>query len=244
MILGLGIDMKELEPPLIIVNFKTYLEATGRRALELAKRCEKVASEFGVSVAVAPQAVDIAAVASSVSIPVLAQHVDPYPPGAYTGSISIEAVKEAGAVGTLVNHSEKRLRIDEIDEVVKRARDAGLEVVVCANTPEVAASLSALRPRFIAIEPPELIGTGKAVSKTRPEVITDTIKLIRRVNPEVIVICGAGITSGEDVEAALNLGAQGILVASGVVKAKDQEGALRDLVNGLVRGARFRFQGV
>jgi len=232
--------MKKLELPLIIVNFKTYLEATGRRALELAKKCERVADELGINVAVAPQAVDIAAIASSVSIPVLAQHVDPYPPGAYTGSVTIEAVKEAGAVGTLVNHSERRLRIDEVDEIVKRAKSAGLEVVVCASTPEVAASLSALKPRLIAIEPPELIGTGRAVSKVRPEVITDTIKLIKQVNPEVVIICGAGITSGDDVEAALRLGAQGVLVASGVVKAKDQEEALRDLANGLLRGAESR----
>jgi len=232
--------MKKLELPLIIVNFKTYLEATGRRALELAKKCKRVADELGINVAVAPQAVDIAAIASSVSIPVLAQHVDPYPPGAYTGSVTIEAVKEAGAVGTLVNHSERRLRIDEVDEIVKRAKSAGLEVVVCASTPEVAASLSALKPRLIAIEPPELIGTGRAVSKVRPEVITDTIKLIKQVNPEVVIICGAGITSGDDVEAALRLGAQGVLVASGVVKAKDQEEALRDLANGLLRGAESR----
>ncbi len=232
--------MKRLEPPLIIVNFKTYLEATGRRALELAKKCEKVVNELGINVAVAPQAVDIATIASSVSIPVLAQHVDPHPPGAYTGSVSIEAVKEAGAVGTLVNHSERRLRIDEIDEVLKRAKAAGLEVVVCASTPEVAASLSTLKPRFIAIEPPELIGTGRAVSKVRPEVITDAIKLIKQVGPEVVVICGAGITNGDDVEAALRLGAQGVLVASGVVKAKDQEGALRDLANGLMRGIASR----
>lgn len=227
--------MRRLQPPLIIVNFKTYLEATGQRALELAKKCEKVANDLGVSIAVAPQAVDIARVASAVSIPVLAQHVDPYPPGAYTGSISIEAVKEAGAVGTLVNHSERRLRIDEVDEIIKRATSVGLEVVACANTPEVAASLSALNPNFIAIEPPELIGTGKAVSKTKPEVITNTLKLIRSVNPTVIVICGAGITNGDDVEAAIKLGTQGVLVASGVVKAKNQEEALRDLAQGLLR---------
>lgn len=227
--------MRELKPPLIIVNFKTYFEATGWRALELARRCEKVSSELGVNIAVAPQAVDIVRVASSVSIPVLAQHVDPYPPGAYTGSITLEAVKEAGVVGTILNHSEKRLRIDEIDEVVKRATTIGLEVVLCANTPEVAASLSALKPKFIAIEPPELIGTGKAVSKVKPDVIVEAVDAIKRVNPNASVICGAGITNGEDVEAALNLGAQGVLVASGVVKSKDQEASLRDLAYGILR---------
>ncbi|MEM4896473.1 MAG: triose-phosphate isomerase, partial [Ignisphaera sp.] len=147
----------------------------------------------------------------------------------------MEAIKEAGAIGTLINHSEKRLRIDEIDEVIKRATSIGLEVIACANTPEVAASLSALRPGFIAIEPPELIGTGRAVSKAKPEVITDTIRLIKSVNQDVVVICGAGITSGDDVEAAIKLGTQGVLVASGVVRAKDQEEALRDLVRGLMR---------
>ncbi|MHC1637507.1 MAG: triose-phosphate isomerase [Candidatus Nezhaarchaeales archaeon] len=232
--------MSSLKPPLIIINFKTYLEATGQRALDLAKKCEKVAQELGVNIAVAPQAVDIARIASSVSIPVLAQHVDPYPPGAHTGSTLMEAIKEAGAVGTLVNHSEKRLRADEIDEIVKRASSLGLEVVICANTPEVAASLSAFKPKFIAIEPPELIGTGKAVSKAKPEVITDTIKLIRNVNPEVIVICGAGITNGNDVEAAIKLGTEGVLVASGVVKAKDQEAAVRDLAQGLIRAYSSR----
>ncbi|MEM4576636.1 MAG: triose-phosphate isomerase [Candidatus Nezhaarchaeales archaeon] len=227
--------MRKLKPPLIIVNFKTYLEATGWRALELARKCEKVSNELGVNIAVAPQAADIIRVASSVSIPVLAQHVDPYPPGAYTGSVTLEAVKEAGAIGTILNHSEKRLRIDEIDEVVKRAIAMGLEVVLCANTPEVAASLSVLEPRFIAIEPPELIGTGKAVSKAKPDVIVGAVELIKRVNPKVAVICGAGITNGDDVEAALNLGAQGVLVASGVVKSQDQEASLRDLAYGIMR---------
>lgn len=227
--------MRSLVPPLIIVNFKTYIEATGQRAVELARKCERVSRELGVNIAVAVQAVDIYRVASSVSIPVLAQHVDPYPPGAYTGSILMEAIKEAGAIGTLINHSEKRLRIDEVDEVVKRSSTLGLEVIVCANTPEVAASLSALKPKFIAIEPPELIGTGKAVSKAKPEVVTNTVRLIKSVNPNVVVICGAGITSGDDVEAAIKLGTQGVLVASGVVKARDQESSIRDLAQGLLR---------
>ncbi|MCX8142251.1 MAG: triose-phosphate isomerase [Candidatus Nezhaarchaeota archaeon] len=227
--------MRSLVPPLIIVNFKTYIEATGQRAVELARKCERVSRELGVNIAVAVQAVDIYRVASSVSIPVLAQHVDPYPPGAYTGSILMEAIKEAGAIGTLINHSEKRLRIDEVDEVVKRSSTLGLEVIVCANTPEVAASLSALKPKFIAIEPPELIGTGKAVSRAKPEIVTNTVRLIKSVNPNVVVICGAGITSGDDVEVAIKLGTQGVLVASGVVKARDQESSIRDLAQGLLR---------
>ncbi|MDI9619602.1 MAG: triose-phosphate isomerase [Candidatus Nezhaarchaeota archaeon] len=228
--------MGRLEKPLIIVNFKAYLEATGLRALELAKKCDKVSQDLGVNIAVAPQTSDIRLIAQSVSIPVLAQHVDPNIPGAYTGSTSMEAVKEAGAVGTIVNHSEKKLRIDEIEVIVERALNLGIQVVACANTPRVAASISTLNPNFIAIEPPELIGTGMAVSRAKPEAVTDSVKLIKSINPKIPVICGAGITNGGDVEAALKLGTEGVLVASGVVKAKNQEEALRDLAYGLLRG--------
>ena len=50
----------KLETPIIIVNFKTYLEATGQKAVELAKSAEKASKETGVSIAVAPQFADIA----------------------------------------------------------------------------------------------------------------------------------------------------------------------------------------
>jgi len=73
-----------------------------------------------------------------------------------------------------------------------------------------------------------------AVSKAKPEVITETINKIRKVNPNVTILCGAGIMSGDDVSAAIKLGTRGVLVASGVVKAKDQRAALMDLAKGSV----------
>ena len=211
----------KLQTPLILVNFKTYLEATGRKAVELAKKAERVSRETQVSICVAPQFTDIAVVAEETEIPVFAQHIDPIEPGSYTGSVLADAVKEAGAVGTIINHSERQLRLSEIDAAIKIAREKKLVSVVCANNQSISAAVAALKPDMVAVEPPELIGTGISVSKAKPEVVTATIKLVREINPTVTILCGAGISHGEDVATALRLGTQGVLVASAVVKAKD-----------------------
>ncbi|MEM2740380.1 MAG: triose-phosphate isomerase, partial [Candidatus Bathyarchaeia archaeon] len=159
--------------PIIVVNFKTYREATGVKAVTLAKIAEKISEETGVCIAVAPQYSDIYRVASEVSIPVFAQHIDPIEPGAYTGHILAESVREAGAIGSLINHSERRIQLADIDVCVKRCRTLGLISLVCTNTPEVSAAAAALNPDIIAYEPPELIGTGIPVSRAKPEAVTD-----------------------------------------------------------------------
>jgi triosephosphate isomerase len=211
----------KIQAPIVIVNFKTYVEATGKRAVELARKAERVNRETGVSVGVAPQLADLASVAEAVEIPVFAQHIDPIKPGGYTGHVLVESVEEAGAKGTLINHSERQLKLSDIDEIIRITREKRLLSVVCANNPTISMAAAALKPDLIAIEPPELIGTGISVSKAKPEVVTGTIQLVREVNKKVVILCGAGISHGEDVKAALRLGTQGVLVASGIVKATD-----------------------
>ncbi len=211
--------MTKKKGPIIIVNYKTYAESTGRNAVELAKKAERVHEETGVYVGVVPQLAELAAVAKSVAIPVFAQHIDPIRPGGYTGHTLADSVKRAGAVGTLINHSERQLRLSDIEQTIKIVREHGMVSIACANNPSVSAAVAALQPDMIAIEPPELIGTGIPVSKARPEVITDTIRLIREFNKNSTILCGAGISRGTDVAAALRLGTQGVLVASGIVKA-------------------------
>jgi len=217
----------KLRTPIIIVNFKTYLESTGKKAVELAQQAEKVTKETGVMIAVAPQFADIAKVAESVEIPVFAQHIDPIKPGNCTGHVLAESVKEAGAVGTLINHSERQLKLPEIDAIIALVREKGLTSCVCANNPNVSAAAAAMRPDIVSIEPPELIGTGIAVSKAQPQVVTNTVKLVHQINANITILCGAGISQGEDVSIALKLGTQGVLVASGIVKAKDPYSILR-----------------
>ncbi len=213
--------VETLKPPVVIVNFKTYTEATGKRALELAKKAEKAFRETGVHFGVAPQLADLSVVARAVEIPVFAQHVDPIEPGSYTGHVLAESVREAGAMGTLINHSERQLKLSDIDQVIRIIHENNMLSVVCANNPSISGAIAALNPDIIAVEPPELIGTGIPVSKARPEVVTDTIRLVREINEEVTILCGAGISHGEDVATALKLGTQGVLVASAIAKAKD-----------------------
>jgi len=227
--IGSKMSKGKVTPPLVLVNFKCYLEATGDRAVQLAKHAEQVSKRLGVTVAVAPQTADLRLVSQQTKIPVFAQHIDPIKPGSGTGHVLAESVLEAGASGILINHSERRLEAGTIEDTIARAGALKLTTVVCANTSAIAAAVASLGPDMIAVEPPELIGSGIAVSKAKPEIITETVSRIRRINNDVVILCGAGITSGEDVRDALRLGTQGVLVASGVVKAKNQAAAIEDL---------------
>jgi len=224
-----------LKTPLVIVNFKTYPEATGKRALELSKIIEEIAAENSVNAAVAPQYVDIHRVATEVKIPIIAQHVDPIMPGRNTGWVTIESVKAAGAVGTLINHSEHKLQISQIGEVVKLARRAEFVTIACTADVEESRKVAKVGPGMILIEPPELVGTGIPVSRAKPEVVRNSVKAIKRINAKIKVICGAGITTGEDVARAIELGAEGVGLSSGLVCAKDQRAAMEDIVSGIVR---------
>ena len=218
-----------VETPIIVVNYKTYLESMGRRGLEIAKEAEKVSVETGVCIAVVPQLPDLRMIAEAVEIPVFAQHIDPVKPGSFTGHVLAEAVKDAGAVGTLLNHSERRMVLADIDEAVRRAKEVGLKTIVCSNNLEVSAAVAALSPDFCAYEPPRLIGTGISVSTAEPEIVTQAVDIIKKVNSKVIPLCGAGITTGDDVGAALRLGTEGVLLASGVVKAKKPRAVMEEM---------------
>ncbi len=225
----------------MVVNFKTYMEATGKRAIELAKVAEDVSRETGVTIIVAPQFTDIEPVSKTVDVPVFSQHMDAVKPGAHTGHVLAEAVKSAGADGSLLNHSERRINPSEITESVKLCAEADLRSLVCADTTEASVGIAKMMPDMIAIEPPELIGTGISVSKARPELITESVNEIRKLNRGVKVLCGAGVTSAEDVSKALELGSEGVLVASGIVKSKDPRIVLQSMANMMLSEQKKQF---
>jgi triosephosphate isomerase len=215
--------------PILLINFKTYEQGTGKKGLDLAKQCEIVSKETGVCIAIAVQATDIQMISSQVEIPVFAQHIDPIVPGSNTGHILINSIKEAGAVGTLVNHSERKIKLISIEKIIQLAKENDLFTCVCASTPRIAGAVAALNPDCCATEPPELIGSGISVSTAKPEVITETVKIIQKINPKVVPLCGAGITNSDDVKKALELGTKGILVASGIVKAQNPKKILSEM---------------
>ncbi len=219
-----------MSTPLIVLNLKTYLESTGDNALAIARACKEVADKCGVDIGVAPQLCDIYRVASEVDIPVYSQHLDGVGPGSSTGHVYARCVKDSGACGTLINHSERRLTLADIDASITAAKEAGLSTIVCSNNVATSAAAAALGPDYVAVEPPELIGSGIPVSSADPAVVRDSVEAVQKVNPLVRVLCGAGISKGEDLKSALELGSVGVLLASGIVKAKDPEAALEELV--------------
>jgi triosephosphate isomerase len=223
-----------LRTPAIVLNIKTYSEATGQEAIQIAQFMQKICKETNVSMAIAVQASDITRCVENLTIPVYAQHIDPIRPGSHTGWTLPEAVKSAGAVGTLINHSEHRLILADIDTCVTRAKELGLDSIVCTNNVTTSKAVATCEPSMIAVEPPELIGGDVSVTTADPKIVSMTVEAVRRINSTVKILCGAGVKNGKDVAKALELGADGVLLASGVVKAKNKEAVLRDLVSGVV----------
>lgn len=215
---------------MIFLNLKAYREGFGKRALELAKIAESVSERSGTYIAVAVNFLDLPIVAKEVRIDVFAQHIDAVDFGAFTGAVNAEMIKEYGAKGSLLNHSEKRMKLADIDFCVSKLRELQMISIVCTNNVSTTKAVSALKPSFVAVEPPELIGSGIAVSEAEPEVVEGAVRAVKEICKEVRVLCGAGITKHKDYVRALELGAEGVLLASGVVRARDQKKALEELV--------------
>lgn len=223
--------MSKIKTPIVILNYKTYSESSGLNALELSKALESAYEESGVLMAAAPQAADIYRIKEETSIPIFAQNIDPISPGGHTGSALLETYIDAGIDGSLLNHSEKRMELADIDEVVKQLKDNNLLSCVCTNNILTSMAAATLNPDFVAVEPPELIGTGIPVSQAKPEVVEDTVKKVKQINKNIKVLCGAGISTGEDMVAAMDLGSEGVLLASGIIKAENPKEALLNLVS-------------
>ncbi|MEA4956195.1 MAG: triose-phosphate isomerase [Methanobrevibacter sp.] len=220
-----------MKTPIVILNFKTYIESSGENALNLAKDLESAAIESGINMAAAPQTTDIFRISQETDIPILAQHIDPVSPGGHTGSNLIDSMIESGISGTLLNHSEKRMGIADIDEVVKYSKEKDIFSVICTNNIETSVAVATLNPEFVAVEPPELIGSGIPVSQAEPEIVEGTVSKVKKINKKIDVLCGAGISTGDDMRAALDLGASGVLLASGIVLSDNPKDALLDLVS-------------
>jgi len=222
---------------LFIINFKNYDNISGSKSLKLAKIAAKFSRKYKIKIAVCPPLHVISEI-TKISIPVFAQHVDTAKVGSTTGYTVPELVKKSGVSGSLINHSEHRIASKEISELVYRLKKLKMTSVVCVRNVSEAKKYSRLSPDYIAIEPPELIGTGKAVSKEKPQVITNSVKAVKDAKNSTRLLCGAGIISGDDVSRALGLGARGILVASGIVRAKNWEKAIEEFALAFVKNRK------
>ena len=224
--------MSKINLPVIILNFKNYIETTSKKGLELAKIAEQVAKEQEAEIIVCPQTTDIRLISSNVEIPIFAQHVDSNDPGSHTGNNLMETLIESGAIGSLVNHSEHRLKLADIEKIVTKANKNNFFTCVCSNNIQTSKAISALSPDACAMEPPELIGSGVSVT-TKPDLVKKTISAINNINDKVYPLVGAGVTTANDIVEALRLGAKGVLLASGFVKANDPKKVLKEMANAL-----------
>ncbi len=213
--------------PVIILNFKAYREGILRME-EIVESAREI-NESGIAEVYLAPPLLYALKISENGIPVLAQHTDAISYGSHTGRIPPEMIGSAGLKGSLINHSERRLTLADIEFIISRFRELELISVVCTNNISTSRSASALRPDFVAIEPPELIGSGIPVSKAEPEIVEGSVRAVKDVNPSVRVLCGAGISRYEDLTSALELGAEGVLLASGVIRAKNPGEKLKEL---------------
>lgn len=216
--------------PIMLINFKTYKQATGKSAPKLAKICRDISKKKKIRIMIAVQAADILLIASRVKIPVLAQHVDYFEQDRHTGFVLPEDIKQEGASGTLLNHSEHRIPFNIIGKTVERCKKIKLKTIVCAASVAEAGKITRLKPDFIMFEDPKLVSTGKSITKIKPRSVKNFVEMLKKIKSKSIPLCGAGISNREDVELALQLGCKGIGISSAVVKVKNPRKVLLDLV--------------
>lgn len=221
---------QSMTKPLIVVNFKTYASASGATAETLAVAMEAHSNGPARMVAVV-SAFDLEAVRRAApSLEVWSQHLDPVGQGGFTGWLEPKTAMHRGAQGTIINHAEHKVEMDHVKRLLPQLPDS-FPVCGCAADLEEAKSLAEMGPTFIAVEPPELIGGDISVTTADPSIVSDTVAVVKATNPDVRVLCGAGVKNGQDVATAIKLGAEGVLLASGVTKASDVASVLNDLVS-------------
>ena len=216
----------------IVLNLKVYAESAADKAFQLAKAAKTASESSTHEIVVCPSLIDLGGVAGlteqSAKFGVFSQHVDANAPGAFTGSVPIQLLTEWGVKGSLLNHSERRVTEEKIAAAIAEAQKRGFKIIVCARDAEEGALLAMLGPWAVAVEPPELIGSGISVSSAKPEVVSESVRMIKAVAPQVKVFVGAGVSNAADFKKSLELGAEGVLLASAFVKATDPVAWLKE----------------
>ena len=218
---------------MFIINCKNYEEISGDKIKKFIKIAEQVSKKYKIKIAISPPQHLIGLVTNS-SIPILAQHVDDSKIGSTTGHIIPELLKKSKVKGSLINHSEHRISSKEIEKLVLKLKELKMISIVCVKDVAEVKKYLKINPDFIAIEPPELIGSGKAISTEKPDLIQKAARIVNDSKNKTKLLCGAGIVSGEDVAKSIELGSKGILVASGIIKAKNWNKIISEFAKALV----------
>ena len=222
-------------PHTVIVNLKNYEESTGRNFLTFLRSINGIEMEKNVRIILAVNPLDLVTARRHSSYEIFSQTVDPVPKGSFTGKIPLESLLEIDVKGSLVNHSENRIAPEKIDRIMEISRKFRFEIVLCVESLEEARRYAPLKPDFIAYEPPELIGGDVSVTSAAPSIISEVVDACSASDVKVLV--GAGVKNEDDAGKSIDLGAQGVLIASGIVKSSDPLKALRGIVHGITNSS-------
>lgn len=212
----------------------------GEAALDLALQAEELCEKYPVDIIYSAQYTDIAPIAARVKrLRVFAQHMDANEPGRGIGAVLPEALKQAGAQGTLLNHAERPLALSTLAATIRRAEQVGLATLVCAGDADESAAVACLRPDIVLAESPALIGAGKRGENDAAE-IERINAAVRAVVPGMPVLHGAGIADANDVYNVILAGADATGSTSGVLKAPNPRQMLTEMIEALWSAYRER----
>ena len=216
----------KIKAPFFEIGPKSYLY--GDDILHLAQAADAASEKYGVDIIFTCPVVDIRRVAENTKhIHVFAPHMDPIPVGRGLADILPESLVAAGAEGVMLNHVEKPLAFDVLEETIKRAEEVGLTTIVCADSMADASRIAGLHPDIIVAEPSELIGTGVSVGA---EYVAAATKSVKDVDENILVLTAAGIANGEDVYNTIIAGADATGSSSGVAKAADRAAMVDEMI--------------
>ena len=217
---------------MIFVNYKTFEEGSGEKAVALTRKIEEAAHESQVKIIPVVQIIDAEVVLASTTLEVWIQHVDPLNYGPHTGWTLPEEVARIGISGVFLNHSEHKFNdFEALRTANEKAKEANLKTLIFAGSLEELKNIAALKPTLVAYEPPELVGsTETSVARAQPEIISQAYNITQSSGEPLIV--GAGVSSMEDIKKSVELGAVGVAIATAVVKAPDPKAKLLELTEG------------
>ncbi len=211
---------------MILLNLKLYPQTFAHQALDFAAMAKSVSQQTGVKIYPVVSALDAVEIHQKLGIEVYLQHVDPFLEGPHSGFISPLHAQSLGIKGSLLNHSEHRLKPGTIKSLLKHWPQ-NFDSVLCLQTlGQLNSWAKNLNPTFFAYEPKEYIGNSQiSVSTGKPQQVQKFAEILG----DKKLLIGAGIHQSADVSTGLKLGAVGILVASAVVKASDPQKELMAL---------------
>lgn len=166
---------------------------------------------------------------------VLATYMDTLRPGRGCADILPEGLKAAGAVGVMINHCEKPMSLPQMKKTIDRARELDFLVFACADTLDEAKAIAQLHPDIINPEPSEIIGGGKGSSPMA--YVRDSIKVIKEIDPNIMVEQAAGITCGQEVYDFIMAGSEAAGAASGIMNAADPIAMIDEMIAATRRAA-------